>query len=147
MKLNSFTKCLSIAGRWMATALFFVSAIAFVWQGAFFANSAAMAAPHGTLIAADLGDQVKGKTMEETGRSKNFVRDTKNQLERTAKNNAERVEDALGDDDNAITRKAKRDADRIVQRSEEDASRTQKAIDNTRSGVKGIVDNIKDALD
>ncbi|WP_026736424.1 hypothetical protein [Fischerella sp. PCC 9605] len=147
MKLNSLMKRLSTVGRWMATTLFCVSAIAFVWQGAFFANTAAMADPAANLIAeADLGSQIQGKTSEDAGRAKNFIRDTANQVERTANKNAERVEQATDDSGSFIERKAKRDRDRIEKRAEEDAARTQKAVDNTKNAVERTVDNIKDTF-
>lgn len=145
MKLNHVTKSLSIVGRWIATTLFCVSAIAFVWQGAFFSTTA-IAAPAGTLLAADLGDQVQEKTSEDAGRAKGFIRDTKEQLKETANKNAKRVEQATGDNGSFVERKAKRDADRIEKRAEEDAARTQKAVDNTKNAVERAVDNIKDAF-
>ena len=147
MKLNFFTKRLSTVGRFLATTLFCVSAIAFVWQGAFFSNTVAIAAPAVNLIAeADLGDQVKDKTREDAGRAKNFIRDTADQVERTAKKNAARVEEATDDNGSFVERKAHRDAARIEQRAEEDAARTQKAVDNTKNVVERTVDKIKDAF-
>jgi hypothetical protein len=59
MKLNYFTKLLAVAGRWVATTLFCLSAIAFVWEGAFFSNNVAMAYPSTNLIAS--ADNVKDK--------------------------------------------------------------------------------------
>jgi parvulin-like peptidyl-prolyl isomerase len=59
--MTSITKLFSTVGRWVATALFCVSAIAFVWQGAFFSSPTAMAAP-GTLViaaATDTGEQIQ----------------------------------------------------------------------------------------
>jgi len=146
MKLNYFTKRLSTVGRWMATTVFCVCAIAFVWQGAFFSNTTAMAAPAANLIAsADAGDQVKEKTSKDAGRAKNFIRDTADKVEQTAKTNAAKVDQAT-DDGSFVERKAKKDAGRIVQRAEEDAARTQKAVDNTKNVVERTVDNIKDAF-
>lgn len=85
MKLNYFTRQLSTIGRWLTTTLFCLSAIAFIWQGAFFSGSAAMAAPATALIAAsDVGNQVKSKTREDAGRAKNFIRDTADKVEKTA---------------------------------------------------------------
>ncbi|WP_088891440.1 hypothetical protein [Leptolyngbya ohadii] len=146
MKLNSFTKRISIAGRWIAAALLFVCATAFAWQGAFLADSAAMAAPQGTLIAADLGNEAKSGTDDAKRANKNFVRDTKNTVQDAAQSNSEKVKDAFGDD-SAVGRKAGRDAQRIVNRANEDASRTQKAIDKNLGGVKGAINRVKDALD
>ncbi len=147
MKLNNFMKRLSIVGRWMATTLLFLSAIAFVWQGAFFSNITAMAAPAADLIAStDMGEQVQGKASEDAGRTKNFIRDTADRVEQTAKKNAERVEQATDDNGSFVERKAKRDAARIEQRAEQDTARTQKAVDNTKNVVERTVDTIKDAF-
>lgn len=147
MKLKFFTKGLSTVGRWIVTTVFCLSAIAFVWQGAFFSNTAAMAEPAANLIAeADVGDRVQGKASEDAGRAKNFIRDTADKVKRTANKNAERVEQATDDNGSFFERKAKRDRDRIEQRADEDSARTQKAVDNTKNAVKRTVDNIKDAF-
>jgi len=83
MKLNY----LMTVGRFLATTVLCVSAIAFVWQGAFFSNTAAMANPAANLIAsADAGDQVKYKTSEDAGRAKGFIRDTTDKVKEAAKN-------------------------------------------------------------
>ncbi|MCY7275653.1 MAG: hypothetical protein LH702_18420, partial [Phormidesmis sp. CAN_BIN44] len=132
MKLNYFTKLLPTAGRWFATALLFVSAIA--GHGAFFSTPSAMAAP--TLIAADAGNQVKDKTREDAGRAKDFIRDTADKVEQTANKNADRVEKATSGKGSFVELKAKRDAARIRRRAEEDASRTQKAVDKTKNAVE-----------
>ena len=147
MKLNYFIKPLSIVGRWIATTLFCVSAIAFVWQGAFFSNPVAMAAPITTLIAdADVGDQVQEKVSKDAGRAKNFIEDTKDKVKETANKNASRVDQA--DDEGSIfERKAKSDRDTIEKRAEEDAARTEKAVDNTKNAVQNAIDSIKDAFD
>lgn len=146
MKLNSFTKRISIAGRWIAAAMLFVCAAAFAWQGAFLADSTALAAPQGTLIAADMGNEVKGGTDDAKRANKNFVKDTKNTVQDAAQSNSEKVKDVFGED-SAIGEKASRDAKRIVNRANEDASRTQKAIDKNLGAVKGAVDKVKDAFD
>jgi uncharacterized protein YjbJ (UPF0337 family) len=147
VKLNDFTKRLSIVGRWMATTLFCLSALAFVWQGAFFSNTAAIAAPAANSIAsADAGDRVKGKASVDAGRAKNFIEDTKEKVKQTANKNADRVEQATDDNDSFVERKAKRDRDRIEQRADEDAARTEKAVDNTKNAVKRTVDSIKDVF-
>jgi uncharacterized protein YjbJ (UPF0337 family) len=146
MKQNYLMQRLSTVGRWMATTLFCLSAIAFVWQGAFFSNTIAMANPAANLMAAaDVGDQVQGAADEVAGRSKNFIRDTADKVERTANKNAAKV-DRADDDGSFVERKAKRDRDRIEQRAEQDAARTQKAVDNTKNLVERTVDNIKDAF-
>ena len=147
MKLNYFTKLLSTVGRWVATTLFCVSAIAFVWQGAFFSNTAAMANPATNLIAAaGTGDQVKGKASVDAGRAKNFIEDTKDKVKQTANKNADRVDQATDDNDSFVERKAKRDRDRIEKRADEDAARTEKAVDKSMNAVERAVDNIKDAF-
>ena len=147
MKPNFFTKQFLTVGRWMATTLLCVSAIAFTLQGGFFSNTTAMAEPATNLIAAaDIGDQVQEKTSEGAGKAKNFIRDTADRVERTANKNAARVDRATDSNGSFVERKAKRDRDTIEKRAEEDASRTQKAVDNTKNVVERAVDNIKDAL-
>ena len=147
MKLNYFTKRLSIAGRWIATTLFCLSALAFVWQGTFLSNTAAIAAPAAKLIAsADAGNQVKGKASVDAGRAKNFIEDTKAKVKQTANKNADRVERATDTNDSFVERKAKRDRDRIEKRADEDAARTKKAVDNTKNAVERTVDSVKDVF-
>lgn len=144
MKPNSFTKQLSTLGRWVATTLFCLSAIAFVWQGAFIADNSAMASP--TLVATrDAGDKVKDKADDVAEGSKNFIRDTKNKVEDAASSNAKKVEKST-DNDSAAESKAKSDRDTIYKRAEEDAARTEKAVDNNMNAVKGAVEKIKDAF-
>jgi uncharacterized protein YhaN len=142
MKLN-FLKSFSTVARWMVAALLCVSAMTFVWQGVWFSDSAALAEPTATLIASS--NDVQEKAREDAGRTKSFVRETADKLERTAYKNADRVDDAT-DNGSAISRKAQRDAARIEKRAEEDAARTQKAIDNTKNVVERAVDNIKDTF-
>ncbi|MBW4548620.1 MAG: hypothetical protein KME25_29950 [Symplocastrum torsivum CPER-KK1] len=147
MKLNYFIKPLSIVGRWIVTTLFCVSAIAFVWQGAFFSNPVAMAAPTATLIAdAGVGDKVQGKVSTDAGRAKNFIEDTKDKVKEAANKNASRVDQA-DDEGSFVERKAKSDRDTIEKRAEEDAARTEKAVDNTKNAVQSAIDNIKGAFD
>lgn len=145
MKLNYLNKPLSAVGRWIATALFCVAAIAFVWQGSFFSNTAAWAGSTQLIATADAGDQVKAKVNKDAGRAKGFIRDTADKVERTANQNARRVDEA---DDNGgfFERRAKSDRDLIEKRAEEDAARTQEAVDNTKNAVKRAVDGIKDAF-
>jgi uncharacterized protein YjbJ (UPF0337 family) len=144
MKLSHFTKQLAAVGRTIATLLF-LAAITFVWQGAFL-HTDAIAAPHATLIAADLGDQAQEKVQEDAGRAKGFIRDTADRVEETAKKNAKRVEEATDGDGNFVERRAKKDAARIEKRAEEDAARTQKAVDNTKNAVERTIDSIKEAF-
>lgn len=147
MKLNYFTKRLSTVGRWIATTVFCVCAIAFVWQGAFFSNNVAMANPAVNLIAStDVSDKIQDKASEDAGRAKNFIRDTADKVEQTANKNANKVERATDDNGSFVERKANRDAARIEKRAEEDAARTQKAVDNTKNIIESAVDNIKDAF-
>ncbi|MBN3906375.1 MAG: hypothetical protein HWQ35_07405 [Nostoc sp. NMS1] len=146
MKSNYFTKQLSTVKRWMATALFCMLAIAFVWQGAFFSNTSAMADPAGTLIASkDAGDQVQEKASKDAGRAKNFIQDTADKVKQAAKSNASKVDQST-DSGSFAERKAKRDAATIQKRADEDAARTKKAVDNTKNAVERTVDNIKDAF-
>jgi uncharacterized protein YjbJ (UPF0337 family) len=147
MKLNDLLKRVSTVGRFLATTLFCVSAVAFVWQGAFFSNTAAMAAPTANLIlATDVGSQVQGKVSEDAGRAKNFIEDTKDKVKETANKNASRVDQA-DDEGSFVERKAKSDRDTIEKRAEEDAARTEKAVDNTKNAVQSAIDSIKGAFD
>ncbi|MEG3850024.1 hypothetical protein QT971_22310 [Microcoleus sp. herbarium19] len=146
MKLNYFTKQLSIVGRWMAATVLCVSAMAFIWSGAFFSNTAAMASPTvSSIAAADMGDGVQEKVSKDAGRAKNFIRDTEDKVKETAKTNAAKV-DRASDDGSAVERKAKKDAATIQKRATEDSARTQKAVDNTKNAVESAVDSIKDAF-
>lgn len=146
LKLNNLRKQLSSVGRWMATALFCVSAIAFVWQTPFFSNTAAMANPATDLIAsADAGDKVQEKVSKDAGRAKGFIRDTADKVEEAASSNAKKVDEST-DGGNVLERRAKSDAGLIHKRAEEDAARTQKAVDNTKNVVERAVDGIKDAF-
>ncbi|MEG3928510.1 MULTISPECIES: hypothetical protein [unclassified Microcoleus] len=143
MKLNYFTKRLSTVGRLMATTVLCVSAMAFVWSGAFFSNTAAMASPTVNLIAAaDAGDAVQEKASKDAGRAKNFIRDTEEKVKETAKTNASKV-DRASEDGSVVERKAKKDAATIEKRASEDSARTQKAVDNTKNAVESAVDSIK----
>ena len=145
MKLN--LKRFSAVGRFLATTVLFVCAIAFTWQGGFFSNSNAMAAPGVNLIAvADAGDAVKEKASEDASRAKNFIEDTKDKVKRTANKNAARVEDATDDNGSLFERKANQDAATIEKRANEDAARTEKAVDNTKNAVESAVDKIKDVF-
>ena len=128
----------------MVKTLRCLAAIAFVWQGAFFSETNAIAAP-ATLIAADVGDQIKGAADEVRARSKDLIRDTQDKVEKTANKNAAKVDQA-DDEGSVVERKALRDRDRIEKRASEDADRTEKAVDNSMNAVKGMVDNIKDAF-
>lgn len=63
MKLNYWLRQVLAVGRWMANTLLCLAVISFVWQGAFFLDNNAMAAP-ATLIAANVGDQIQGAADE-----------------------------------------------------------------------------------
>ena len=144
--MNYLMKRLSTARRWIATTLLCLSAIVFMWQGAFFSNTSAMAAPAvNSIAAADLGDKIQGKASEDAGRAKNFIRDTEDQVKETAKKNAGKVDRAT-DNGSVAERKAQKDAATIEKRAEEDSARTQKAVDNTKNAVERTVDSIKGAF-
>ncbi|MEG3844988.1 hypothetical protein [Microcoleus sp. herbarium14] len=146
MKLNYFTKHLSTVGRWMAATVLCVCAMAFVWQGAFFSNTAAMASGAvNSIAAADIGDGVQEKASKDAGRAKNFIRDTEEKVKETAKTNAAKV-DRASENGSVAERKAKKDAATIEKRATEDSARTQKAVDKTKNAVESAVDNIKGAF-
>lgn len=146
MKPN-YSRQLSALKRWATTAFISLFTIAFVWFGVFSTNAVAFANPTTHLVlAADLGNQVQGKTSEDASRAKNFIRDTADKVERTANKNAERVDRAT-DNNSPIERKAKQDRATIHKRAEEDAARTQRAVDDTKNVIEKAVDNIKDAFD
>ncbi|MEG5135576.1 hypothetical protein QUB52_02655 [Microcoleus sp. A6-C6] len=146
MKLNYFIKRISTVGRYLAATVLCVSAMAFVWQSSLFSNTAAMASPAvSSIAAADLGDQVQNKASTDAGRAKNFIRDTEEKVKETAKTNAAKV-DRASEDGSVAERKAKKDAATIEKRAEEDSARTQKAVDNTKNAVERAVDSIKDAF-
>ena len=145
MKLNYLTKGLTRVGRFLATTMFCVSAIAFVWQGAFFSNTVAMATPAVNLIASgDLGDQIKDKASEGFEKSRNFIDDTKDSLKNTANKNADKVEAESNDKD--VIGKANKDAARIEERSDRDAANTKKVVDKTENFVERAIDNIKETF-
>ena len=128
----------------MANTLLCLAAIALVWQGAFFSDTNAMAAP-AALIAANDGDQIQGAADEVRARSKALIRDTQNKVEKTANKNAAKVDQA-DNKGSFVEGKAQRDRARIEKRAEEDADRTEKAVDKSMDAVKGAVENIKDAF-
>lgn len=144
MKLN-YSRQLSALKRWATTAFVSLFTIAFVWFGVF-STTAAFAKPITNLVvAADLGDQVQGKTSEDASRAKSFIRDTADRVERAANKNADRVDRAT-DNNSPLERRAKEDRATIHKRAEEDAARTQEAVDNTKNVIEKAVDNIKDAF-
>jgi hypothetical protein len=143
--MEYFMKQFSTVKRWIATTVFCILAIAFVWQGAFFSNNVAIANPAVYQLAANVGNEAQGKVSKDTGRTKDFVRDTTEKVKDAAKSNAAKVDQAT-DDDSFLERKAKKDAARIEQRANEDSARTQKAVDNTKNVIERTVDNIKDTF-
>jgi hypothetical protein len=145
MKLSYFTKPLSIVGRWMLTAMLCASAIAFVWQGAFFSDSSALASSSATLIAADLGDQIKDKADDVRAGSKKIIRENQDAVKKTANKNASKV-DRTDERGGYFERKAQRDHARIENRADRHAVRTERAVDKSMDAVKDTVDNAKDAF-
>ncbi|MEH2154116.1 hypothetical protein [Nostoc sp.] len=145
MKSNYVAKQLSTVKRWMATALFCMLAIAFVWQGAFFSNTSAMADPAALIASSDAGDRAQEKASRDAGRTKNFIDDAADKVKEAAKSNASKVDQST-DNGSFIERKAKKDAATIQKRANEDASRTKEAVDNTKNVVERTVENIKDAF-
>lgn len=145
MKLNQYTKQFSALGSWMAKALFSLIAIALMWQGSFFLNTDAIAAP-ATLIATSGANQVKGAADEVRDRSKDLIRDTQKNVKKTANRNAAKVDQA-DDEGTFAERKALRDRSRIERRANEDASRTETAVDKSMDAIKGAVDKVKNAFD
>lgn len=145
MKLNYFMKRLSTVGRWLATTLVCVAAIALVWQGAFFSNTTALADSMPQLVATSGADQIKGAADKVTEASKKVIRGTEDKVKETANTNAAKVDQA--DADGGIAeRKATRDKNRIERKAEEDADRTEKRAEKSMDAVKNVVDNIKDAF-
>ncbi|MFB2833461.1 hypothetical protein [Floridanema evergladense] len=135
MKLNYFTK----VARKIATVLFCVCAIAFTWQGAFFSNNAAVAAPQTNLIA------VADNPSEFAEAHKDFVRDAADKVKKTANENARKVDDAT-DSGNFVERKAKRDRNRIERTADEHAAKTEEAIDKSTNVFERTVEGIKDTF-
>jgi hypothetical protein len=146
MKLNNFAKQISALSRGFSIGLLGILATVFFWQNAFFFNSVAIAAPFTRfIVAADMGDRVQDKTSNDAGRAKGFIRETADKVERTAKKNAERVDNAT-DGDSVLGERAREDAGRIRQNAERDSARTQKAVDKTKNAIEKTVENVKDAL-
>ena len=143
MKSTFLTSKVSKIGRLLAIAMFCLSA-----TFGFFANNAAMAANNNpTLAIFGIGSEAKEKASEDAQNTKGFIDDVKNQVKRTAKNNADRVEDATDTNGNFLERKANKDAQTIQKRANEDAARTKEAVDATKNAFKGAVNNVKDTLD
>ena len=106
-----------------------------------------MAANNPTLAIFGIGDDAKEKASEDAQHTKGFIEDVKNQVQRTASNNADKVEDVTDGSGNFLERKANRDAATIQKRAQEDAVRTKNAVDATKNAAKGAINDIKDTLD
>jgi hypothetical protein len=145
MKLNDLKKQFSLVKNWVSTTLLLLSAIAFFWQGTLLANDVALAdSTVKSLILAN-AEQVQGKVNRDTGRTKNFVEETKDKVKDAARSNANKVDRAT-DNDSFIGRKAQRDAGRIQQKADKDAARTKDAAEDTKNVIQRTVDNIKDTF-
>jgi uncharacterized protein YjbJ (UPF0337 family) len=145
MKLNYLAKHFSSVKNWISTTLLMLIAIAFFWQGTLLSNNVAMAdSTINSLILAN-AEQVQGKVNRDTGRTKNFIEDTKDKVKDAARSNANKVDRAT-DNDSFIGRKAQRDAGRIQQKADKDAARTKDAVDDSKNVLQRTVDNIKDTF-
>jgi hypothetical protein len=129
-------------GRFLAIAMFCLTA-----TFGFFNNVAIAANNNPTLAIFGLGSDAKEKASEDAANTKGFIEDVKDQVKTTAKNNAERVEDATDGSGNFLERKANRDAQTIQKRANEDAARTKNAVDATKNAAKDAINNVKDTLD
>ena len=141
MNLQFLTSRVAKIGRFLAIAMFCL----FATFG--FSSNIAMAANNPTLAIFGMGGEAKEKASEDAQNTKGFIDDVKNQVQRTASNNADRVEDATDGSGNFLERKANRDAVRIQKRAQEDAARTKNAVDATKNAAKGAINDIKDTLD
>ncbi|MGB3651288.1 MAG: hypothetical protein WBA41_08760 [Rivularia sp. (in: cyanobacteria)] len=142
MKSTFLTSKLTKIGRFLAIGMFCLSA-----TFGFFNNVAIAANNNPTLAIFGIGGDAKGKASEDAQNTKGFIDDVKNQVKRTANNNADRVEDATDGSGNFLERKANKDAATIEKRANEDAARTKGAVDATKNAFKGAVNNVKDTFD
>lgn len=143
MKLNHREKWLPSLGSWITKMALSLVAIALFWHLSA-VNAMALAAP--TPLMAVNSNQLQGAADEVRDRSKDLIRDTKRNVEKTARRNAAKVSDA-DDEGSFVERKAQRDQVRIQARAEEDAARTENAVDKSINAAKGAVENIKSAFD
>ena len=141
MNLQFLTPRVVKIGRFLAIAMFCL----FATFG--FSNNIAMAANNPTLAIFGIGADAKEKASEDAQNTKGFIDDVKNQVQRTASNNADKVEDVTDGSGNFLERKANRDAATIQKRAQEDAVRTKNAVDATKNAAKGAINDIKDTLD
>lgn len=123
--------------------LFSLAAIALVWQSSFFVNTSVLAAS--SPLFANVGNKIENAADNVREGSKELIRDSQKNVKETANRNAAKVDQA-DDKGTAVERKAQRDRSRIEQRADEHAARTEKAVDDSMNGVKGVVENIKDAF-
>ncbi len=123
--------------------LFALVASVLVWQSSFFLNTSAMAAS--SPLFANIGNKIENAADNVREGSKELIRDSQKNVKETANRNAAKVDQA-DDKGTAVERKAQRDRSRIEQRADEHAARTEKAVDDSMDGVKGLVENIKDAF-
>ena len=126
-------KYFSSVKRWVATGLL-ISAITFVWQGAFIADNIAMA---------DTADKVENTAKRGLEKSKDFVDDVKQDVKQRADKSESQIDRNTDDDDNIIENKADRDESRIKERANEDAANTKKAIDKTGNVIEDAIDSVK----
>lgn len=145
MKLNVLTKSYHTAKRWIASTVLCLAMVVLFWQGSVLTAEAAIALPHSAVLATSNLDKAQDKAQRDAASTKDFVRDAANKVEKTARQNADRVDQAT-DGSNFLARKAQRDAGRIEQRAEQDAARTQDAIDDTKNVFERAVDNVKEAF-
>ena len=129
----------------LSTLLVCVVAMVFVWQGAFFSNTTALAYSTPHLIAASAADQIKGAADKVTEGSKKIIRGTESKVKETANKNAAKVDEADADG-GVAERKAKRDRNRIQRRASEDAARTERTAEKSMDAVKSGVDKINNAF-
>lgn len=142
MKSTFLTSKLTKIGRFLAIAMFCLTA-----TFGFFNNVAIAANNNPSLAIFGLGGEAKEKASEDAANTKGFIDDVKDQVKTTAKNNADRVEDATDGSGNFLERKANRDAQTIQKRANEDAARTKGAVDATKNAAKDAINNVKDTLD
>lgn len=145
MKLSFLTNGYQTAKKWIASTVLCLAMVTLFWQGSVLTNETAIALPHSAVLATSNFDKAQDKAQRDAASTKDFVRDAANKVEKTARQNADRVDQAT-DGSNILARKAQRDAGRIEQRAEQDAARTQAAIDETKNVFERAIDGVKDAL-
>jgi alpha-beta hydrolase superfamily lysophospholipase len=129
---------------WVNKAVLSMVAIALIWQSVFMSSSIAL--PIDSIATMNMKQSVEQKADKDADRTKDFVQDTKTAVQKTAQKNAKRVEQATNGKGNLLEERAKKDAVRINVRAEQDAARTQDAIDDTKTAIERTVEGIKDAF-